>query len=675
MRRVQTWIGYGVVALALGGTPGLVSAACPGGICYVDDNCSTPTDGTSGDPDCTIQDGINRADNGETVLVRSGTYGRIQLFQKSITVRRETTSILPRITMTNAMVKVEFWNSNTSVLDGFEISGGAGRGIFAHGDSSPTIKNCLITGNNGSQGGGILLDNSNARIIDCVIEDNQADFDFGGGIYIRKTGQHSAPTPQITGCTIQGNSAFGNGGGIAIKFARPLITNCVISGNSTAGDQGGGGIWVNDIESSGEGGTAANPGCGSGCTGSAVLRLTNNLITGNSATHTTSGNGGGLFLSLNASSEDGWTDISNCTISGNTAAVRGGGIFAIFRCFSLTNSILWDNSAGTAGPELALDKSTGFVRYSDIEGGFAGASLQNGATLCAGTACGVSGILDSDPNFCDPPDDYRLCRTSPCIDAGDNAGVAADLADLDGDSNTSEAIPYDLDDDPRFVNDLCTTDTGCGSAPIVDMGAYELQVVQAQIVDWKSLVTHGASNTIGLVVPSDATFSESRNGGVTKLRVSFSSPIDPNSVSASNVVKCGKDVNGQAVDLSGITVTTSVLSGDMAVDINFSPKLPNYARYRVRLNGVEDVDCNEITTNNERILTALFGDATGDRRVNANDIGGVRSLIGTSPIDPQVTNQIRSDVDNDDDIDQTDEDLVRGEVPKDARYIADPTCP
>lgn len=57
--------------------------------------------------------------------------------------------------------------------------------------------------------------------------------------------------------------------------------------------------------------------------------------------------------------------------------------------------------------------------------------------------------------------------------------------------------------------------------------------------------------------------------------------------------------------------------------------------------------------NNRRILTSLFRDAFGDRRVNSTDLAGVRAKIGTSPIDPNQTSQVRSDVDNDDDIDQT----------------------
>lgn len=70
---------------------------------------------------------------------------------------------------------------------------------------------------------------------------------------------------------------------------------------------------------------------------------------------------------------------------------------------------------------------------------------------------------------------------------------------------------------------------------------------------------------------------------------------------------------------------------------------------------------------------ALFCDANGDQRVKATDVGGVRGLIGQSVI--QSILHTRSDVDDDGDIDDTDLDLVRGEVGKDARYIPNPSCP
>jgi len=64
-------------------------------------------------------------------------------------------------------------------------------------------------------------------------------------------------------------------------------------------------------------------------------------------------------------------------------------------------------------------------------------------------------------------DNLRLSPDSPCIDAGDNSSVPADTADLDGDGNTTEPIPFDLDGHPRII------DGDCNDSNIVDIGAYE----------------------------------------------------------------------------------------------------------------------------------------------------------------------------------------------------------
>jgi hypothetical protein len=112
------------------------------------------------------------------------------------------------------------------------------------------------------------------------------------------------------------------------------------------------------------------------------------------------------------------------------------------------------------------------VTFSDIEGGWSG-----------------DGNIDADPLFVDPdgPDDdpntwedndYRLNPGSPCIDAGDNDAVPADTPDLDGDGDTSEPIPIDLDRRLRRADRVDTPDTGNPGVlgpPVVDMGAYEYQ--------------------------------------------------------------------------------------------------------------------------------------------------------------------------------------------------------
>ncbi|HVP11985.1 MAG TPA: hypothetical protein VMV94_12460, partial [Phycisphaerae bacterium] len=109
-----------------------------------------------------------------------------------------------------------------------------------------------------------------------------------------------------------------------------------------------------------------------------------------------SGAGGGL--SCDASTPV----LANCTISRNTATVRGGGM----DCTNspnptLTNCILW----GDTPLEISIASSTPVVNYCDVQGGWSG-----------------TGNLDTDPLFVDAANgDFHLAANSPCIDAGDPA--------------------------------------------------------------------------------------------------------------------------------------------------------------------------------------------------------------------------------------------------------------
>ena len=101
------------------------------------------------------------------------------------------------------------------------------------------------------------------------------------------------------------------------------------------------------------------------------------------------------------------------------------------------------------------------ITYSDVQGGWPG-----------------DGNINADPLFVDPPGgDLHLAVGSPCIDAADNTTVPPDVADLDGDGDTTERTPLDLEGNSRFVDDPDTEDTGVSDPPnymeIVDMGAYE----------------------------------------------------------------------------------------------------------------------------------------------------------------------------------------------------------
>jgi hypothetical protein len=98
------------------------------------------------------------------------------------------------------------------------------------------------------------------------------------------------------------------------------------------------------------------------------------------------------------------------------------------------------------------------------------------------------GDIDADPRFQNPAgvdhvagttdDDLHVRSGSPCLDAGNNTAVPADVDDLNVNGNRLERVPFDLDGQPRFVDRPDAANTGVADAPsypgIVDLGAYEL---------------------------------------------------------------------------------------------------------------------------------------------------------------------------------------------------------
>jgi hypothetical protein len=202
-----------------------------------------------------------------------------------------------------------------------------------------------------------------------------------------------------------------------------------------------------------------------------LVQFDNCLVAGNEAS-----NGGGF-------AGNGNIVITSSTIVDNRANSRGGGIQRTQGGGgSVVNSILWGNTAPN-GAQIVLASGGAHidVAYCDVQGGQAGVAVDAGDVLNwnAGNIAVDPAFVDADGPDNNPltfgDNDYRLTLASPCIDAGDNTSVAADFADLDGDSNTSEPIPFDLGSFARFIDIASVPDTGNGTAPIVDMGAYERQ--------------------------------------------------------------------------------------------------------------------------------------------------------------------------------------------------------
>ena len=133
------------------------------------------------------------------------------------------------------------------------------------------------------------------------------------------------------------------------------------------------------------------------------------------------------------------------------------------------NSIFWGNESNY-GSQVYVDSDSGSIQYCDIEDGTDGLDL-------SGVSVG-DGVIETDPLFVDATaGDYRVQSTSPCIDAGSNSLIPEDDADLDGNDDTTEPLPYDLAGTGRRTDRPEITDTGEGTSPIVDIGAYETPAV------------------------------------------------------------------------------------------------------------------------------------------------------------------------------------------------------
>ena len=266
-----------------------------------------------------------------------------------------------------------------------------------------------------------------------------------------------------------------NGGGILCRYASPLIANNTVTGNN-AWDGMGGGICCSYsaamIANSSVVANGAQVGGGIGSGNDSRPTIVNTLIVAN-----TSELGGGITAYYS------FLRILNCTIAKNFNS----GIYTQGCTLEVISTIVAFNSSGI----FTLFGYTPAVRSSCVYGNTEG----NYVNFADPT--GTNGNISADPRFVRMPsdggdgwidypdspnideganDDYgdlRLLPGSPCIDAGSNADVPADAADRDGDGNTAEPLPFDLAGGGRFVDDPATADSGVGTAPIVDIGAYE----------------------------------------------------------------------------------------------------------------------------------------------------------------------------------------------------------
>ena len=158
-------------------------------------------------------------------------------------------------------------------------------------------------------------------------------------------------------------------------------------------------------------------------------------------------------------------------------------------------------------------------------------------------------------------------------------------------------------------------------------GALEIDATAPAAGDWYSAATHGSAGDVLLTVADNGTYSEARSGGIQRVVVQYAEPIDPASFTSASVQITGQDKFGHSLDLSGIGISTSTVSGNTEAVIQLSQALPDGGTYVLRLQGVTDRAGNPQSGIATRTMSALVGDVTANRAVDGADIDSLAAQI------------------------------------------------
>lgn len=351
--------------------------------------------------------------------------------------------------------------SSSTVIDGLVITRGnaeiishelyplnnTGGGIFNEG-GSPIIRNCIITNNQGIQGGGMAnLYGANPTLENVIFRNNVVIYPGGGGAMLNS----ELSNPVIRSCLFRNNRSAILGGAILnVHSSSPeiwnsqFILNRALSGAAIYSAERSNKLIIN---SSFKGNIAQGNGGAIAVLNNSQLILENCLLAGNFGF-----NGGGIYAASAS------VLVYNNTLVGNIAEEEGGAVYAAngvhMNCY---NSILWNNrSLNGVPPEFGAvfhDDNPARVRiqYSIIEGSFA----PNGWNIKLGVDMGNNESFN--PLFANPSSslgtaftdgDYSLTECSPAINKGRNQLIG----------NFSST---DIQGNPRIIDE------------IIDMGAYE----------------------------------------------------------------------------------------------------------------------------------------------------------------------------------------------------------
>jgi predicted outer membrane repeat protein len=199
----------------------------------------------------TIDKTIRKAMPGDTVFVAGGTYSEQLVLRDGVVIlgswdsdfKERALDATPSIidaTGFHCAVRVMFGEDSTAVLDGFVITGAAGKsgaGISLTNSSSPILRNLVIHSNSATYGGAMACRASSPRIEDVLITGNRAN--SGGGIFCS-----TGASPHISNVTFAGNLASHGAAIYASEGSSPYVEKSII-----AGHESGYGVFTADASS------------------------------------------------------------------------------------------------------------------------------------------------------------------------------------------------------------------------------------------------------------------------------------------------------------------------------------------------------------------------------------------------------------------------------------------
>ena len=347
-----------------------------------------------------LQDGLDVAAGGDEIWVATGTYYPDEDSVDSVDpaglehsdgVRTETFELVGSVGVYGGFIGTETdsgqrdWGANLTTLSG-DIDENSTRDsynsynvVVGAGTSSTIIDGFTVTMGYGDHasipqyqsGGGMYNGGCSPTVTNCIFDDNYAL--YGGGM------SNNSSSPTVTDCDFTDNKALVWGGAVDnYNSSSPTITSCLFIDNEVTNDDsdnlGGAGIM-----------------CYSYCDATVV----------------------------------------NCTFSQNTAPYGGGMLSMSNSDPTVTNSILWGNTATINYPSYAIDGgSTLSFTYSDVylsTGVESGTGNKNTDPLFANAGNNDFHLKSAggrwDPAASDWTDVGDDTTTSLCINTGDPCSV------------------------------------------------------------------------------------------------------------------------------------------------------------------------------------------------------------------------------------------------------------